>query len=638
MQTTTGATTGSAHGSNARHSALTLAALGVVFGDIGTSPLYAFRESFEAAGDRLTLNEASALGTISLILWSLLIIISCKYLIFVMRADQDGEGGILALTTLAISSRSKQVKTVAVLSGIGLFGTALLYGDGMITPAISVLSAVEGTELAVSGISDFVVPISIGILVALFAIQSRGTGAIGKVFGPVMVVWFATLAVLGLRQIAQSPSVLRAVSPTYAVSFIGHNGFGAFLALGSVFLVVTGGEALYADMGHFGRRPISYGWYGIVLPGLVINYFGQAALLIREPDAIENPFFRLAPHWGILPLVVLATAATVIASQALISGAFSLTMQAIQLGYSPRMQVVHTSESEIGQVYVPAVNWALMIACVGLVIGFGSSSNLAAAYGVAVTTTMVITTILLWYVLRDRFGWSTGTATALCTAFGIIDLGFFGANLLKIPAGGWFPLLIGLAVFTMMATWRTGRRLVGARIRAGQIPLGTFIASLADRAEGPPARVHGTAVYLFSTPQMTPPALISNLRHNNVLHEHLVVASIRFADVPRVLPARRTEVVDLGLGVQHVTVHYGFMEDPCLPEALGEGPARNEHIDVDHATYFLGAESIKVTERPGMMIWREHLFRVLMRNAESAADYFGLPPERTVSLGMQVDI
>ncbi len=625
------------HAGTARNGALTLAALGVVFGDIGTSPLYAFRESFEAAGDRLVLNEASALGTVSLILWSLIIIISVKYLVFVMRADQDGEGGILALTTLAISSRTGPVKAAATLSAIGLFGTALLYGDGMITPAISVLSAVEGAELAVSGIDRFVVPISIVILIGLFSIQKRGTGTIGRVFGPVMVVWFATLAVLGVRQIAMSPSVLRAVSPTYALSFLFDNGFGAFLAVGAVFLVVTGGEALYADMGHFGRRPITTAWYALVLPGLVLNYFGQAALLIRDPEAIENPFFNLAPSWGVLPLVVLATASTVIASQALISGAFSLTMQAIQLGFSPRMQVVHTSESEFGQVYVPAVNWTLMVACVGLVVGFGSSTALAAAYGVAVTTTMIITTVLLWYVLRDRFGWSLISASLLCVAFGVIDMGFFTANLLKIPAGGWFPLVIGLVVFTLMTTWRTGRRLVGDRIRSGATPLETFVESIVS-GDGVPPRVEGTAVYLFSNPGMTPPALISNLRHNNVLHEKLIVVSIRFADVPRVLPARRTEVTEVGIGVVLITVNYGFVEDPDLPRALGQGSARNLHIDVDRATYFLGAESIRVTDRPGMAMWRERLFRMMSRNSESAAEYFGLPLDRTVSIGMQIDI
>lgn len=620
---------------------MALGALGVVFGDIGTSPLYAFRESFEAAGDEIALDEASSLGVVSLILWSLIVIISIKYLMVVMRADHDGEGGILALMTLALNDltpeSSRKRRSVVVLSAMGLFGTALLYGDGMITPAISVLSAVEGAELAVDGVSNFVIPISIGVLVALFSIQKRGTASIGNMFGPVMVTWFSVLGVLGVVQIAHHPDVLRAISPLYALGFVLDEGFGAFLALGSVFLVVTGGEALYADVGHFGRRPITIAWYGIVAPGLVLNYFGQAALLSHHPDAIENPFFRLAPTWGVIPLVLLATTATVIASQALISGAFSLTVQAIQLGYSPRMRVFHTSDTAMGQVYVPAVNWTLMVACVGLVIGFGSSSALASAYGVAVTTTMVITTVLLWFVLRGRLGASAVTATALCTLFLVVDLGFFGANLLKIPAGGWFPLVVGLGVFALMTTWRTGRRLVGARIRAGEVPLSRFVSSLAN-TDDPPVRVEGTAIYLFSSPGKTPPALLANMRHNNVLHEHVVVASIVVDTEPRVLPARRTEVVQHDLGVVAVTIHYGYTEKSDVPRALGEGAALRCGIEVDRATFFLGSESIVVSHRPGMAIWRERLFRVMSRNSLPAANFFNLPYERTTTIGMQVDI
>lgn len=620
---------------------MTLGALGVVFGDIGTSPLYAFRESFEAAGDEIALDEASALGVVSLILWSLIVIICIKYLMVVMRADHDGEGGILALMTLALGGLSPRARTsrrtTAALAAMGLFGTALLYGDGMITPAISVLSAVEGAELAVDGISHFVIPISIGVLVGLFAVQRRGTATIGTVFGPVMITWFSVLGLLGVVQILHHPDVLRAVSPLYAVDFVLDEGFGAFLALGSVFLVVTGGEALYADIGHFGRRPITIAWYGVVAPGLVLNYFGQAALLSHHPDAIENPFFRLAPSWAVIPLVVLATAATVIASQALISGAFSLTVQAIQLGYSPRMRVVHTSDTAMGQVYVPAVNWTLMIACVGLVVGFGSSSALASAYGVAVTTTMVITTALLWFVLRGRLGWRTAPATALCALFLVADLGFFGANVLKIPAGGWFPLVVGLAVFALMTTWRTGRRLVGARIRAGEVPLDTFVRSLA-KTDDPPVRVEGTAVYLFSSPGKTPPALLTNLRHNNVLHRDVVVASIVVDPEPRVLPARRTEVIEHDLGILQVTIHYGYTEKSDVPRALRQGEALRHGIEVERATFFLGSESIVVSHRPGMAVWRERLFRVMSRNSLPAANFFNLPHERTTTIGMQVDI
>jgi KUP system potassium uptake protein len=613
-----------------------LGALGVVFGDIGTSPLYAFREAFEST-DRLIVETSTVLGVASLILWSLIIVISIKYLIFVMRADHDGEGGILALASLATQSDRRSRRTKAGLTLLGLFGTALLYGDGMITPAISVLAAVEGTQVSISGIDPWIKPIAIIILIGLFSIQRKGTASIGKLFGPVMIAWFSVLAVLGLRQIMQTPSVLKAVSPTYAIQFFIDHSLGGFIALGSVFLVVTGGEALYADMGHFGRKPITLGWYTIVLPGLVINYFGQAALLIREPEAIDNPFFRMAPGWGALPLVALATFATVIASQALISGAFSLTMQATQLGFSPRMKIVHTSESEFGQVYVPAVNWGLLVACISLVIGFGSSSRLAAAYGVAVTTTMVITTVLLWFVLQDRFHWSFAKASALCAVFMVVDLGFFGANILKVPAGGWFPLIVGAAIFCVMTTWRTGRRLVGEHIRARQIPLKQFLESLETNGH-PVERVNGTAIFLFSNPTMAPPALIANLRHNQVLHKQLIVVSIVTANTPRVLPARRTEVTELPYGVRHVTVRYGFVEDPNLPEALGQGAAKKLHINTKMATYFLGAETIVVTEGSGMMMWRERLFRLLSRNSVPAASYFGLPGDRTVTLGIEVDI
>lgn len=623
-------------GGRARTGALTLGALGVVFGDIGTSPLYAFRESFESAGDHLRLDEAAALGIVSLILWSLIVVISIKYLVVVMRADHHGEGGILALMTQALDHVPRGGRAAALLSALGLFGTALLYGDGMITPAISVLSAVEGAELAVDGIDSLVLPLSIAILVGLFAIQRRGTGSIGRVFGPLMVVWFSVLAVLGVHQILREPSVLRAISPTYAIELAAHRPLGAFIALGSVFLVVTGGEALYADMGHFGRRPITFGWYGLVMPGLVLNYFGQAALLIRDPSAIENPFFTMAPSWSVLPLVVLATIATVIASQALISGAFSLTMQAVQLGYCPRLQIVHTSESEHGQVYVPAINWALMVACVALVIGFGSSSALAAAYGVAVTTTMVITTILLWFVLTGRFSWSRRWSTALCGAFLVADLGFFGANVLKIPAGGWFPLLVGAVVYLCMATWRTGRRLVAARLRSNQIGVGAFLDALAE--SDPVLRSPGTAVYLYSTPGATPTALLTNLRTNGSLHEHVVIASIAFANVPRILPIQRTEVTEHRDGVVEVLIRYGFMEEPDVPEALGQGRAGRLHIDTDRATYFLGSETILVTDRPGMAMWRERLFRLMLRNSQSASSFFGLPADRVASIGVQIDI
>lgn len=615
---------------------LSLASLGVVYGDIGTSPLYAMRESLEGPGHVLDVSPANVLGVLSLILWSLIIVISIKYLVFVMRADNDGEGGILALTSLIIPEGRTRQRGRFVLVIVGLFGTALLYGDGMITPAISVLSAVEGTAVATESLERWVIPIACAILVGLFAVQSRGTATIGRIFGPVMVVWFTTLGILGLIHIVEEPGVFRAINPVYGADFFADNGFKGFLALGSVFLVVTGGEALYADMGHFGKRPIQIGWFGLVLPGLLLNYFGQGALLLGEPDAIENPFYRLVPDAAVLPLVVLATLATVIASQALISGAFSLTMQAVQLGYAPRFRIVHTSASAIGQIYIPAINWILMISCIGLVIGFQSSTALAAAYGVAVTLTMIITTILFYVVARERFRWALPAVTALCGAFLVVDLAYFGANIFKIPHGGWFPLVIGAIVLTLLTTWRTGRQILGDRIRRAQLPLPDFLASI--HRDGEPTRVPGTAVFLFSEPAMTPPALLTNHRHNGVLHEQVVVLAIATDDVPRVLPAQRADITDHGHGVASLVLHYGFMEDPDVCQGLAEGSAGHLGIDPDLTTYFLGAESLIVTDKPGMAQWREHLFAFMSRNATSAANYFGLPPDRTTTVGMQVEL
>ena len=631
-----GVATGDGHGGHhgtRSMSMLTLGALGIVFGDIGTSPLYALRETFNGHGHEIAVSTDNVLGVLSLILWSLVVIISIKYLLFVMRADNGGEGGILALTSLVRPSERRGRRWVLIL--LGLFGTALLYGDGVITPAISVLAAVEGTGEVTESLEGYAVPIALVILVALFAIQRRGTSAIGRLFGPIMIMWFSTLAILGVVHLLDEPGVLRAVNPLYGFRFFADNGFDSFLALGSVFLVVTGGEALYADMGHFGRAPISRGWFTVALPALALNYFGQGALLLGEPSAIESPFYRMAPTWGLVPLVVLATCATVIASQALISGVFSLTMQAIQLGYAPRHQIAHTSASSFGQIYIPVVNWALMAACVAVVIGFGSSTNLAAAYGVAVTSTMVITTMLLFAVLQERFGWSAARAGGLCAAFGVIDVAFFGANILKIPAGGWFPLVIAGGVFTMMTTWRTGRRLVGERIRRGQVTLPAFFAEL-EAAPAPPQVVPGTAVYLFSTPDVVPSAMLSNVRHNNVLHRQTVILSITTVETPRVPPAERAEVKHLGEGVDQVLLRYGFMEQPDVVVGLTEGDAARLGIDPTTASFFLGAESLVVTRRHGMALWREHLFALLSRNAAPAVRSFGLPPDRTVTLGEQV--
>ena len=618
---------------------LALGALGVVYGDIGTSPLYAVRESFEGAGHELPVNPDNVLGILSLIFWSLLIIITVKYLAFVMRADRDGEGGILALTSLvAPRGRGAFRGGRRILILIGLFGTALLYGDGMITPAISVLAAVEGTEVATPAFEHLVIPIAVAILVVLFSIQRRGTAAIGSVFGPVMLVWFGTLAVLGVVQILDEPTVFKAINPIYAVELFGHEGFHAFLALGSVFLVVTGGEALYADMGHFGRHPIRVGWFTLVLPALLLNYFGQGALLLGEPEAIHHPFYNLVPDWGVLPLVVLATMATVIASQALISGVFSLTMQAVQMGYVPRVRIAHTSPTAFGQIYIPSVNWGLMISCIALVVGFQTSTSLAAAYGVAVTATMVITTMLFYVVLRERFGWSTPAAAALIAVFLPVEIGFLAANLFKIPAGGWFPLVVGAAVFTLLTTWATGRRIVGERIRQGELKLETYIESLMS-GRRPPARVPGTAIYLYSGRGMAPPAMIANMRHNDVLHDQVIVLSIVTDDESaRVLPARRSEVSDLGHGVHQVVLHYGFIEEPDVPQGLCEGAAVRLGINPATAAYFLGSESLVVTRRPGMARWRERLFAAVSRNAANAATYFNLPPDRTVTLGQQVEL
>jgi KUP system potassium uptake protein len=613
---------------------LALGALGVVFGDIGTNPLYAMREAFEAR-HHVGISEANIFGLLSLMFWALIIVITLKYLTFVMRADNDGEGGIIALAALAVGDDPATRGRRWVYLLIGLFGAALLYGDGVITPAISVLAAVEGVTVAAPGLESLVLPAAIVILIGLFIVQQKGTASIGRVFGPVMMVWFATVGVLGARQIAQHPGVLRALSPSYGVSFFADNGFTGFLVLGAVILVVVGGEALYADMGHFGHKPIVLGWYVVVLPCLVLVYFGQGALLLRDPSAIENPFFRMAPHWALYPLVGLATMATVIASQALISGAFSLTSQSVQLGYSPRVRVVHTSESQIGQIYISSVNWIMMLACIGLVLGFRHSANLAAAYGVAVTTTMVLTTMLFFVVARERFGWKSWFIVPLCAIFFLIDLAFFGATLFKIPDGGWFPLVVAVVVFTILTTWRTGRRLIQERLLRGGVPLTRFVASLAN---DPPVRSPGAGVYLFATPGVTPPALLANLRHNDALHEQVIILSVCTEKRPRVSPAKRAEIVDLGHGFHQVALRYGFMEDPDVPRALAERVVHELGTDLGSVSYFTGRESVRVTPRPGMAHWREHLFAFMSRNSSNAARHFKLPPDQTLELGLAIEL
>jgi KUP system potassium uptake protein len=575
----------------------------------------------------------NVLGVLSLIIYSLLLVISVKYIAIVMRADNQGEGGILALTALIPPRPEKRSWSVLVL--LGIFGAALLYGDGMITPAITVLGAIEGLKVATPLFDPYVVPVAVVILIAVFAIQRHGTHRVGGMFGPIMVVWFVVIALLGVMWTLRQPQVLTAVDPRHAVYFFREHGWHGFAVLGAVFLVVTGGEALYADMGHFGKRPIRFAWFSLVLPALLLNYFGQGALLLTQPEAIEQPFFLLAPAWALVPLVVLATAAAIIASQALISGAFSLTQQAIQLGYAPRLEIEHTSHHEMGQVYVPQVNWALMICTILIVIGFESSTALAAAYGIAVTLTMVITAMLLQVVATERWGWPPIVASVVTGLFLVIDLAFFGANALKITHGGWLPLVIGWILFTLMTTWKTGRRIVAARLTARATPLEDFLASVEKTH---PARVPGTAVFMTAQPKGTPPALAHNLRYNKVLHEHVVTLMITTQPVPHVPPDEQVSVRALGQGVFDVRVHYGFMEDPNVPEALINACKHGLTLDEDDVTYFLGRETLIVTKAPGMAMWRERLFVLMARNAVRAPTFFRLPAERVVELGVTVEI
>ncbi|MDQ3738734.1 MAG: potassium transporter Kup [Actinomycetota bacterium] len=607
--------------------------LGIVYGDIGTSPIYAFRESF-THGD-LALNQTSAYGAASVVFWALVLVIAVKYLALVMRADNHGEGGILAITALVAPGGHSTTRVTGVMVALGVFGTSLLYGDGLITPAISVLSAVEGFGVATTAVEDWIIPIAVAILVLLFLAQPRGTAGISKVFSPVMVLWFVTISVLGTRQILREPGVLWAVWPGYAVEFFADQPMAAFIALGSIFLVVTGGEALYADMGHFGRNAIQLSWYTFVMPALLLCYFGQAALLSREPLAAEDPFFQLAPEWAVVPLAVLATGATVIASQALISGAFSLTAQAIQLDYLPRLDVRHTSDQQSGQIYVPLVNWLLMIGCIALVVGFGSSSNLAAAYGIAVTTTMVITTLLFHTFVIDRWGWGQLRAAIVVAPLLFVDTAFFAANVPKIPNGGWLPLVVGFGLVLQMTTWRRGRQLVATRVRRGQRPvLDVVDEALADSVR----RVPGVAVYMFKGPDGAPPAMITNLAHNHVLHDTTLVLSVETSDVPRVTTEKRLDVSLIAGGVYRVVVNYGFMEDPDVVAALRVFDVDGCTIDPMKATYFIGRETVTSTPEEGMPVWREQLFELLNRGAASASRFFNLPRDRVFEVGTHVEI
>ena len=614
--------------------AITIAAIGVVYGDIGTSPLYAMRECFSGSYAVLPTRD-NVLGILSLIFWSLIIVISIKYIIFVMRADNRGEGGILALMALVLHHFGGTDRQRHRLIMMGLFGATLFYGDGVITPAISVLSAVEGLHLATPVLTPYVIPITVLILIGLFAVQSHGTARVGAFFGPVMLLWFAILALLGLINMMKAPQVLAAFDPEYAMRFFATNRGHGFLVLGAVFLVMTGGEALYADMGHFGKLPIRLAWFTLVLPAILLNYLGQGALLLSNPDAIANPFYLLAPSWALYPLVALATIATVIASQAVISGVFSMTRQAVQLGFCPHIEIRHTSASEIGQIYLPGANWGLLIGVLVLVLGFESSSNLAAAYGIAVTITMVITTLLVLVLARRAWGWNGFKLGLGIVFFLLVDLTFFSANALKIGHGGWIALLIGAVIFTLMVTWKDGRALLNQRLRENAMPLDLFLQSL---TRGSTLRVPGTAVFLTSTPDGVPNALLHNLKHNKVVHERLVLLTVVTEEIPRVEDRDRVTVHCLGSNTYRIIIRYGFTEDPDLPHALALCEPYGLSFEMMDTTFFLGRATLIPTDRAGMALWRERLFANMFRTATRPMDFFRIPYNRVVELGTQVEL
>jgi KUP system potassium uptake protein len=616
---------------------LAIGAVGIVFGDIGTSPIYAFRETF-AGHHPLTPDRFHIFGVLSLVFWSMMLMVTLKYVAVIMRADNKGEGGSLAL--LALINRStpgKRWSTSIVL--LGVFATALFYGDSMITPAMSVLSAVEGLTVVEARFEPLVVPLAVGILVFLFFIQSRGTAAVGRLFGPVMLVYFTVIAALGLSHIIRDPSVLFALNPWHAIHFFVSDHVRAFLALGSVVLAVTGAEALYADMGHFGRKPIGGSWLVFVLPALMLNYLGQGAMVLSLPPGealrtIENPFFLLAPEALRLPLVILATFATIIASQAVISGAFSVTQQAIQLGFIPRLRITHTSASTAGQIYIPVINWALMTMVILLVLFFRSSSNLAAAYGIAVTGAMTIDACLIAVVLFSLWKWNKLAASALLAVFFTVDFAYLASNLTKVPQGGWFPLLVGLIAFTLLTTWDKGRRLMIERLREAAMPISIFIESAATSA----TRVPGTAVFMTSTPDGVPHALLHNLKHNKVLHERVILLTVKIADVPYVEQETRCLLEPLGHGFHRLVIKYGFMQEPDVPAALKQVTGCGAEFKMMDTSFFLARQTLLASSRPGMAIWREKLFAWMLRNAESAMEFFKLPTNRVVELGSQVEI
>jgi KUP system potassium uptake protein len=618
---------------NKRLATLTLAALGIVYGDIGTSPLYAIKEVFGSAHHPVPITPDNVLGVLSLFLWSLIIVVTLKYVSFIMRAHNKGEGGVIALLTLALHNGDPASRRQKLLIALGLFGAALFYGDGVITPAISVLSAVEGLEIITPAFKPYVQPITLVILTGLFFFQRRGTASVGALFGPIMVLWFAVLAAFGALAVIEHPAVLAAVSPVYGFNFLLGNSTLGFFALGAVVLCITGAEALYADMGHFGAKPIRYAWLGYVLPALLINYFGQGALLLADPTAVENPFYLLAPDWARYPLVILATVATIIASQAVISGAFSITQQAIQLGYTPRLEIQHTSDREIGQIYLPAINWLLLIAIIGLVVGFQTSSNLAAAYGIAVTGTMLITNLLAIAVAVRLWQWSPWRAVLGALPFIVIDLGFFLANSVKIPDGGWFPLAFGLGIFVLLTTWKRGRELLHDRLAADALQLKPFVD---DMAASGIERVPGTAIFLTPDPEAVPHALLHSIKHFKTLHEQVVILSVSVFDVPYVPDIDRIEVRRLAGNFAQVVVQYGYKDEPDIPAALALCTEAGLPIEMMDASFFLGRETLIPKLKSDMAYWRELLFVAMFRNAGSATAYFRIPSNRVVELGAQI--
>ncbi|WP_230181718.1 potassium transporter Kup [Aquabacterium sp. CECT 9606] len=619
--------------SRSQLAALTLGAIGVVYGDIGTSPLYALKEVF--AHGHLPLNETSIYGILSIMFWTLTVIVSLKYVTLILRADNNGEGGLIAMLALASTAVKQHPKLRQLLLGLGIFGTAIFFGDGVITPAISVLSAVEGMEVAAPGLERFVVPVTLVVLTLLFMVQKHGTGGIGKFFGPITAVWFLVLAVLGLIHIIDNPSILQAMSPHHALIFIYEHPKMAFVALGAVVLCATGAEALYADMGHFGKKPIRLAWFLLAMPALVLNYFGQGAMLLEHPENANNPFFEMAPHWALYPLVILATFATVIASQALISAAFSVTKQVIQLGYLPRLRIMHTSVESTGQIYIPFVNWTLYGCIVMAVVFFGSSSKLAAAYGITVTIDMLITTVMTFFVIRFAWKLALPLCIAATTFFFVIDVLFFSANVIKVIDGGWFPLLIGGVMFMLMMTWKQGRALLSERLRSDSIDLEPFLDAVFS---SPPTRVQGTAVFLNADAGTTPNALLHNLKHNKVLHEQNLFVTVKAHEVPWIGLDKRIQIETLGHDCWQVMLHFGFKNEPDVPKALGLLKRYGVNLDDMETSYFLSRDIVIPTIGSGMAPWREKLFASMHRNASGAADFLSLPTNRVIEMGSKVEI